>query len=142
MSFKPERFIGRVSYIRQNNDDLISYPYETAIQLLRQITKYKTPLEKMMIIASISSEISDCINDFWSQLDNYTKDGFLSIEAEQLQNIFTYIIIQSDIEDFFVHLKIIKLFITSEIKKTQIGNYFSSVEANIAYINTLKNSDK
>jgi len=90
MSFKPERFIGRASYIRQNNDDFISYPYETAIQLLKQITKYKTPLEKMMIISSISSEISDCVNDFWSQFDSYTKEGFLNIEAEQLQNVFTY----------------------------------------------------
>jgi hypothetical protein len=44
--FVPDKILGRVSFVRTNNDDRIPYPYETAIQLLKQIRKYKTPFWK------------------------------------------------------------------------------------------------
>ena len=140
--FIPEKFIGRVSYMRKNNDDSISYPYETAIQLLKQIKKYKTPFEKMMIIASISNEITDCINDFWSKLENYIKKDLLGIEAEQIVTIFIYIIIKSGIIDIFVHCKMIQFFTTCTTKSSTIGYYYSTVEASITFIKTLKNVDE
>ena len=140
--FIPEKFIGRVSYMRKNNDDFISYPYETAIQLLKQIRKYKTPFEKMMIIASISNEITDCINDFWGQLESYIKKDLLGIEAEQIVTIFIYIIIQSGIIDIFVHCKMIQFFTTCTTKSSTIGYYYSTVEASITFIRTLKNVDE
>ena len=43
-----------------------------------------------MIIASISNEITDCINDFWTEMENYIKKDFLGIEAEQIMTIFIY----------------------------------------------------
>ena len=140
--FIPEKFIGRVSYMRKNNDDFISYPYETAIQLLKQIKKYKTPFEKMMIIASISNEITDCINDFWGQMESYIKKDLLGIEAEQIVTIFIYIIIQSGIIDIFVHCKMIQFFTTCTTKSSTIGYYYSTVEASITFIRTLKNVDE
>jgi hypothetical protein len=140
--FIPEKFIGRVSYMRKNNDDFISYPYETAIQLLKQIRKYKTPFEKMMIIASISNEITDCINDFWSQLESYIKKDLLGIEAEQIVTIFIYIIIQSGIIDIFVHCKMIQFFTTCTTKSSTIGYYYSTVEASITFIRTLKDVEE
>ena len=112
MPFVPEKILGRVSFVRKGNDEYLSYPYETAIQLLKQIRKYKTPFEKMMIIASISNEITDCINDFWTEMENYIKKDFLGIEAEQIMTIFIYIIIKSGIIDIFVHCKVIKYFTT------------------------------
>ena len=140
--FVPEKFIGRVSYMRQNKDDFISYPYETAILLLKQIKKYKTPFEKMMIIASISNEITDCINDFWNEMESYIKKDFLGIEAEQIMTIFIYIIIKSGITDIFVHCKMIKFFTTCTTKSSMIGYYYSTIEASITYIRTLKNVDE
>ena len=143
LPFVPEKIIGRVSFIRvNNNDDFLSYPYETAIQLLKQIKKYKTPFEKMMIIASISNEITDCINDFWTEMENYIKKDFLGIEAEQIMTIFIYIIIQSGITDIFVHCKMIKYFTTCTTKSSMIGYYYSTIEASITYIKTLKNVDE
>jgi hypothetical protein len=44
--------------MRQNEDVFLSHTYETAILLLKQIENYKTTFEKMMIIASISNEIT------------------------------------------------------------------------------------
>ena len=142
MPFVPEKILGRVSFMRKNNDEYISYPYETAINLLKQIEKYKTPFEKMMIIASISNEITDCINDFWTEMENYIKKDFLGIEAEQIMTIFIYIIIQSGITDIFVHCKMIKYFTTCTTKSSMIGYYYSTIEASITYIKTLKNVDE
>ena len=142
MPFIPEKIIGRLSFMRQNKDDFLSYPYETAILLLKQIEKYKTPFEKMMIIASISNEITDCINDFWQEMEEYIKKDFLGIEAEQIMTIFIYIIIKSGITDIFVHCKMIKLFTTCITKSSMIGYYYSTVEASIMYIRTLKNVEE
>jgi hypothetical protein len=142
MPFVPEKIIGRVSFMRRNVDDFLSYPYETAIQLLKQIRRYKTPFEKMMIIASISNEITDCINDFWTEMENYIKKDFLGIEAEQIMTIFIYIIIQSGLTDIFVHCKMIKYFTTCTTKSSMIGYYYSTIEASITYIKTLKNVDE
>ena len=142
MPFVPEKIIGRVSFMRRNVDDFLSYPYETAIQLLKQIRRYKTPFEKMMIIASISNEITDCINDFWTEMENYIKKDFLGIEAEQIMTIFIYIIIKSGITDIFVHCKMIKYFTTCTTKSSMIGYYYSTIEASITYIKTLKNVDE
>jgi hypothetical protein len=142
MPFVPEKIIGRVSFMRRNVDDFLSYPYETAIQLLKQIRRYKTPFEKMMIIASISNEITDCINDFWTEMENYIKKDFLGIEAEQIMTIFIYIIIKSGITDIFVHCKMIKYFTTCTTKSSMIGYYYSTIEASITYIKTLKNIDE
>jgi hypothetical protein len=142
MPFVPEKILGRVSFMKKNIDDYLPYPYETAIQLLKQIKKYKTPFEKMMIIASISNEITDCINDFWTEMENYIKKDFLGIEAEQIMTIFIYIIIQSGLTDIFVHCKMIKYFTTCTTKSSMIGYYYSTIEASITYIKTLKNVDE
>ena len=96
----------------------------------------------MMIIASISNEITDCINDFWQEMEEYIKKDFLGIEAEQIMTIFIYIIIKSGITDIFVHCKMIKLFTTCITKSSMIGYYYSTVEASIMYIRTLKNVEE
>ena len=46
---KLQKILNRVSFTRTKNIEYLSYPYETAIQLLKQVKKYQTPFEKMMI---------------------------------------------------------------------------------------------
>jgi len=136
---KVEKVFNKVSFVRTKNNEFLSYPYETAIQLLKQIQKYKTPFEKMMIIASISDEITDCINDFWKNLNNYIKNDLLNLEIDQLMIIFIYIIIKSQIYDISVHCKIIKSFTTCITKASMIGYYYSTVEAGISYLQSIQN---
>ena len=131
---KPPKVFNRVSYTRTKNIEYLSYPYETAIQLLKQIKKYHTPFEKMMIFASISGEITECINDFWKGLNEYIDKDLLNLEIDQLMTIFIYIIIQSQIPDISVHCKIIKSFTTCITKASVIGYYYSTVEASVTYI--------
>ena len=130
----------RISFIK-NPETNISYyfPYETAIQLLRQIEKYKAPFEKMLIFASLGNEIKNCIDDFWKDMEDYIKNDLLGIEAEQLMTIFIYIISKAQIKDILVHCKLIKLFTTSMTKSSMIGYYYSNAEASVTYIQTIKN---
>jgi hypothetical protein len=132
-----EKIFNRISYVRTKNIEYLSYPYETAIQLLKQVQKYQTPFEKMMIFASISSEITECINDFWKDLSGYIKKDLLNLEIDQLMTIFIYIIIQAQIPDICVHCKMIKSFTTGITKASMIGYYYSTVEASIQYISSV-----
>ena len=139
---KLQKILNRVSFIRTKNIEYLSYPYETAIQLLKQVKKYQTPFEKMMIFASISSEITDCINDFWKDLNEYIDNNLLNLEIDQLMTIFIYIIIQSQITDISVHCKLIKSFTTCITKASMIGYYYSTVEASVQYISSINNIEE
>ena len=127
-----------IRFTKESNTN-IRLPYETAIQLLKQIEKYKTPFEKMLIFASLGNEIKSCVDDFWKDLDGYVKSELLGVEAEQLMTIFIYIIAKARINDIIVHCKLIQLFTTSVIKSSMMGYYYSNAEASVSYIQNLKN---
>ena len=134
------KIFNRVSFSKDMDEsgEFVSLPYETAIQLLKQIEKYKAPFEKMLIFASLGSEIKNCIDDFWKDLEDYIKNDLLGIEAEQLMTIFIYIIAKSQIKDIVVHCKLIQLFTTPMTKSSMIGYYYSNAEASVTYIQSLK----
>ena len=135
------KIFNRVSFVKDADEggDFISLPYETAIQLLKQIQKYKSPFEKMLIFASLGNEIKNCIDDFWKDMEDYIKPDLLGVEAEQLMTIFIYIIAKAKIKDIVVHCRLIQLFTTSMTKSSMIGYYYSNAEASVTFIQTLKN---
>ena len=135
------KIFNRVSFWKDpdNCGEFVSFPYETAIQLLKQIEKYKSPFEKMLIFASLGNEIKNCIDDFWKDMEDYIENDLLGIEAEQLMTIFIYIITKAQIKDIIIHCKLIQLFTTSMTKSSMIGYYYSNAEASVSFIKTLKN---
>ena len=135
------KIFNRVSFWKDpdKSGEFVSLPYETAIQLLKEIQKYKAPFEKMLIFASLGNEIKNCIDDFWKDMEEYFNPDLLGIEAEQLMTIFIYIIIKAQIKDILVHCKLIQLFSTSMIKSSMIGYYYSNAEASVTFIQSLKN---
>ena len=70
-------------------------PYLSAIKLLTTLKKYKAPFEKIVIIAAISDQITECATTFWSEMEKYIKKDFLSIEADEIMAIFLFIVIRS-----------------------------------------------
>ena len=129
-----------VKYTKESGNQLdIRFPYETAIHLLKQIEKYKAPFEKMLIFANLGNEITNCVNDFWKDMEEFVKDDLLGVEAEQLMTIFIFILLKAQINDIVVHCKIIQLFTTSVIKSSMIGYYYSNAEASVSYIKNIKN---
>jgi hypothetical protein len=114
-------------------------PYEQAIKLLKSINRYKVPFEKMMLIATISSEITECVNVFWKDFEKAMTSSLLNIDADELMTIFIYIIIKSQLADLLVHSKFIKEFTTSTTRSSMIGYYYTTLEASLIYILSVKN---
>ena len=135
------KIFNRVSFWKDpdKSGEFVCFPYETAIQLIKQIEKYKSPFEKMLIFASLGNEIKNCIDDFWKDMEDYIKSDLLGIEAEQLMTIFIYIITKAQIKDIIIHCKLIQLFTTSMTKSSMIGYYYSNAEASVSFIKNLKN---
>jgi len=125
------------NYINNCNENKC-IPYAKAIEYLKKVNENKNPYEKMMLIASISSEITSCVNDCWKGLDKIITKSLLNIDADELMSIFIYIIIKSQISELPVHTKIIKEFTTCVTKNTMIGYYFVTVDASILYILDIK----
>ncbi len=111
-----------------------SYSYERAIKTLKLLNSYKIPYEKMAVIASISNEITDCVNDFWKDMEKIITTSLLNIDADELMSIFIYIIIKAQMPSLIVHMKMIKEFTTCITKTTMMGYYFVTLDASIIYI--------
>ena len=82
-------------------------PYGEAIEFIKQIVEFKMPLEKL-VIASVSSLITQCINKYWKNMGKYIEPSMLSIDADELMTIFMYIIYKSNMPLLFVHEDFIK----------------------------------
>ena len=110
-------------------------PYFSAINLLKSITKYKTPFEKIILLASISDQIMESATNFWKGMEKYIKKDFLYIDADEILKIFLFIIIQTQMPEVLIECKIIDNF-TSELTKTFNLSYnYTLLEASIDYIN-------
>jgi hypothetical protein len=115
--------------------------YSAAIKLLKSVSKYKVPFEKMMLIATISSEITECVNCFWKDFNEVISSSLLNIDADELMTIFIYIIIKSQMSDLLIHSKFIKEFTTSTTRSTMMGYYYTTIEASLIYILSVNNKN-
>ena len=128
----------RYSSISLNKEKAINEPYYEAIKTLKNIIKCKTPLEKLVIIASVSSFITDCIYKFWKPVEENIHLSMLNVEADELMKILIYIIYKSRMPKLFVHLDFIKYFTIKETLTTMIGYYYTLVEGAINFISETK----
>ena len=123
------------SSINLSDDNINSnQPYDKAIKLLQSIVDYKVPLEKLIIIASVSAEITVCVNDFWQKMRSIVTPSLLNIDADELMTIYIYIIIHSQLSEIFIHSAFVKYFTTAQTKSTMMGYYFSTLEGSLDYL--------
>jgi hypothetical protein len=114
-------------------------PYLSAIKLLNSLKKYKAPFEKIVIIAAISDQITECATSFWSEMENYIKNSFLFIEADEIMTIFLYIMIRSQMPEIIVFSKMITNFTTPNTRSFNISYNFTLLEASLEYVSSLRN---
>lgn len=115
--------------------------YEQAVKMLKSINRYRVPFEKMILIATLASEITECVNEFWKDFENIVTSSLLNIDADELMTIFIYVVIKSHMPELLIHAKFIKEFTTSNSRSTMIGYYFTTLEASIIYILSVKDKD-
>ena len=88
----------------------------------------------MILIASISSEITKCVNNYWKGMEHYINPTLLNINADELISIFIFIIIKSQMPELLIHKKIISNFTTKNIKLSTIGYFNITLEESVQYI--------
>jgi hypothetical protein len=115
--------------------------YENAIKLVKSIKQYKLPFDKMTLIAKISQEITEAINNYWKDMSNIISNTLLNIDADELMTLYIYIIIKSQMSEILVHSKFIKEFTTNTTKSTMLGYYFTTLEASLMYISEIKEKE-
>jgi hypothetical protein len=122
--------------------------YETAINKLLTLPKIKSPYKKMMLIASISTEITECVNSYWAGMENMLpSSGYLQVNSDELLKIFIFIVAHSQLSDLFINAKFVQNFTFSLTKSSMIGFYNSTLDAAINYIQIklledIKDNDK
>ena len=124
-----------------NNKDKVKdlpIPYLSAINLLKSVKNYKTPFEKIIIIAAISDQIMENATTFWKDMEPYIEKDYLFIEADEIMTIFLYIIIQSQMPEILLYCKIISNFTTQFTKGFNISYNYTLLEASLDYINDIK----
>jgi len=113
-------------------------PYGEAIEFIKKIVEFKVPLEKLVIIASISSLITQCVNKYWKNMGRYIEPSMLSIDADELMTIFMYIIYKSNMPLLFVHADFIKYFTSPTTKSTMIGYYYTTLQGCLDFLLEIK----
>ena len=109
--------------------------YSTVIKIIRGLKHNKVPFEKMLLIASISTEITECVNSFWEGFEEIIpSSSLLNINADELMAIFIYIVIKAQFPEIILHQKIVNDFTSRTTKSTMIGYYNTTLEAAIEYI--------
>jgi hypothetical protein len=88
----------------------------------------------MMIIASISTEITESVNMYWKDMEKVITSSLLNIDADELMTIFIFTILKSQMAEILIHSKFIKEFTTSTTQSTMIGYYYTTIEASLIYI--------
>lgn len=92
----------------------------------------------MLVIASISRQITRSINLFWQDCLEAVSEELLNINADELMNIFVYILIQAQLPELVVHLQLVKSFTSSRAKSSMIGYYFVTVEAALVFLESVR----
>ena len=121
--------------------DYSKTPYGEAIEFIKKIVEFKVPLEKLVIIASVSSLITECVNKYWRNMEKYIQPSMLSIDADELMTIFMYIIYKSNMPLLFVHADFIKYFTSPTTKSSMIGYYYTTLQGCLDFLLEIKDKE-
>ena len=120
------------SFLIQTNEKDV--PYISAINLLKSLDRYKTPFEKIILLAAINDQIMESTSLFWKGMEPYIKKDFLHIEAEDIMSMFLFVLIKAQMPEILVHGKIIQNFTTEKTKNFSLAYNSFMLEACIEKI--------
>jgi hypothetical protein len=116
-------------------------PFSSAINLLKNIRNFKTPFEKIVILAALSDQITESVSTFWNSMMNYIKNSYLFIEADEIMAIFVFIIIKAQMPELLVETKIITNFTTPCTRAFNISYNLTLMEASIETISKMNSKE-
>ena len=119
-----------------NENEIISpdKPYSLAINYLKQITNYKVPLEKLIIISYLSELIIKSVDKYWEKRKEEMPPNFLNLDADEIMSIYLYVIYKANLITIVDQIEFIKHFTTSITKQSIFGYYYSTFEGCLRYL--------
>lgn len=109
------------SFINMSNNQ----PYEEAINALKTINYYRSPIHKLKLIMEVSQKVEESVFKF------YKKTGLAcnqQIAGEEIINIFLYILSQCYIPHFYANLIFIEKFATTNVLNSKAGYYAATLQ--------------
>ena len=93
-----------------NNSFAGDVPYSLSIDKMRKVMKdvLMSPLEKLLELRSIMQLIRIEISDFWA----FEQGAPTSIERSDMLSILVYILVNSQLEDLFAQLILLREFVS------------------------------
>jgi len=116
-------------------------PYNEAVLYINKIKDFKVPLQKLIVVASLSNVITGCVNKYWKNKENIIKPEMLSIDSDELMTIFIYIIYKCKIPSIFVHADFINYFTTPTTKATMVGYYYITFRGCLDFLLNVKSKN-
>ena len=116
-------------------------PYGKAIEFIETIEDYKTPLDKLTIIALVSDIITNCIDDFWKEEKNL-KEEYLLIDSDELLSVYLYIIFKMNTKSLYTQLDYIQYFTGTMTKQSMIGYFYTTIDICIKFIMTIEKKEQ
>ena len=95
-------------------------PFEKSIKMLKDIYKFRSPIDKLLLTTKLRKSIKDEIDDFWKHLPKEElnrKELKFEIEIDDYINIFEYMIVKSGMNDLIAHIDFVEIFTNEKIRK-------------------------
>lgn len=91
-----------------------------------------TPFQKIGLIAQISSQIKNDIDEFWRGV-NVARDK-LVLDGENLILIYEYILAKCSVRDLYAHIQLCFEFSTPFLKTTKLGYCLTTIQMAMAML--------
>jgi hypothetical protein len=112
--------------------------YEKSIKMLKDIYKYKSPIDKLLLTNKLKKSIANEIEEFWGQLPEEelkTKELRFEVEIDDYINIFEYMIVKSGINDLIAQIDFVEIFTNDKIRKELDDYNLQQIRVGLMQIN-------
>ena len=106
------------------------------MQILKnKLPKIKSPYKKMIVIATLSTKITECVDNYWAGTDEIIpSSNYLQVNSDELLKIFIFIVAHSNFPELIIHEKIVEKFTFSLTQNSMFGYYNTTLNIAINYI--------
>ena len=113
-------------------------PYEKSIKMLKDIYKFRSPIDKLLLTTKLRKSIRDEINEFWGNLSEEelkSKELKFEIEIDDYINIFEYMIVKLGMNDLIAHIDFVEIFTNDKIRKDLDDYNLQQIKVGLMQIN-------
>ena len=115
--------------------------YDKTIKMLKDIYKYKSPIDKLLLTTKLRKSIKAEIDEFWENLPEEElkrKELKFEIEIDDYINIFEYMIVKSGLNDLISHIDFVEIFTNDKIRKELDDYNMQQIKVGLMQISDLE----